>query len=726
MQGNVQELKAKRYMNEGETWTERLTAVAMLMASVEQESVRQYWQEQFLDLMMRNVFLPNSPAIANARLPNACLSACFVLVPEDSLKSIRKVQADSISVIASGGGLGFGLSDLREAGAPVNNVQRVACGPVAVIRMLSETSNTFSQGFRKNANMAQLSVDHPDIEEFIHLKDDLSSVNNFNISVQVSDGFMSSVRDDDDWYLISRYDGNIVRTVKARDIWYQLVESAHATGDPGIVFIDRVNETAPNPTLGPIKSSNPCGEEFLESYNNCCLGSINLANTLHTDDDGSVYFDPKALRASVAIAVRFLDNLIDVNCYEVPEMQEMAQNTRRIGLGLMGFADTLDLLGLTYGSKASEVLASNIAWILTDEAKRTSEALAEERGPFPLYGVSIHTMPIRNSSVTTIAPTGTISRLAGCSSGIEPHYALVWESNILWDNEGPQMKMLDCPSELRRRIRAKCHSYNGEDQSVLRYLLKLGDINEQRRYLLSLGIESRDILTAYEVPYIQHIDILAAFQKYVTNSISKTINMPEESTVEDVEEAYLYAFSHKCKAATVYRNNSRSGQVLATSVLEDDLFPPLPVPRTERLAGHTYKIDTSHGNMYVTVNHNREGRPVECFVVIGKSGDCDSSFTETIGRLITLGLKANAPISEMVEQLQGIGCNCVDWDEDSKMLPSIPEGISRVLMSYVGGNELQVYRSDTAVDKCSDCGGMLRRQGSCMECLSCGLSFCEQ
>ena len=594
------------------------------------------------------------------------------------------MQGDSISVIASGGGLGFGLSDLREAGAPVNNVQRVACGPVAVIRMLSETSNTFSQGFRKNANMAQLAVDHPDIEEFIHMKDDLSSVNNFNISVQVTDGFMASVRDDDDWYLISRYDGNIVRTVKARDIWYQLVESAHATGDPGIVFINRVNETAPNPTLGPIKSSNPCGEEFLESYNNCCLGSINLANVLHKDADGKYYFEPRKLRAAVEVAVRFLDNLIDVNCYEVPEMKEMSQNTRRIGLGIMGFADALDLLGLEYGKDVSANFASNVAYILTDQAKLSSHQLAEEKGKFPLCEVSTHSTNMRNSSVTTIAPTGTISRLAGCSSGIEPHYALVWESNILWDNEGPQMKMLDCPNELRRRIREKCKSYKGEDQSVLRYLLKLGDIDEQRRYLLSLGIESRDILTAYEVPWDHHIDILAAFQEYVTNSISKTINMPEDSTTEDVEEAYLYAFSRKCKAATVYRNNSRSGQVLATSIPEDDVFPTLPSPRATRLAGHTYKGDTSHGSMYVTVNHNREGRPVECFVVIGKSGDCDSSFTEIIGRLITLSLKANVPIDDIVSQLQGIGCNCTD---DGKSM-SIADGISSVLMSYAGNNEL--------------------------------------
>ena len=589
---NAADILKRRYMDKGETVADRFWAVAKRHARCEEQE--EFWQARFYyELLEPLNFLPNSPAIKNARSDDACLSACHVMSPKDNLESIYQVGRDAGMVIASGGGVGHGLSNLREAGAPVNNVQGIACGPIGVLRMYSENSNQVSQAFRKGANMAQLAVDHPDIREFIHVKDNHTSINNFNLSVQVPNVFMRQLMSDGKWILRSRCPdptkGLIaVEELKAQELWQEICESAWKTGDPGLVFIDRVNGTHPNfDRFGPIESSNPCGEEFLEDYGSCCLGSIDISRHLKADRTG---IDWAKLKRTVTLAVRFLDNSIDVNFYKVDKSREMAEATRRIGLGIMGWADALSMLGMSYGSGWSLNLAERLGLMLTQMARGASAALAIEKGPYP--GQTRY----RNSSVTTFAPTGTISRIADCSSGIEPHFAHAWKSKVLWDSNGAQVEHFDIPRSLREAM-----GYGGDDNPLdegeKEALMK--SLESARQFLdRDAGLYPDFWLTSGEVHWTKHIKMLAAFQKHVTNSISKTINLPEDATVEDISGAFLMAYELGCKAITVYRDKSRSVQVLNKSEVKSDVVPVEKQHRPQRLAGQ-YLSSSNRSRHYV-------------------------------------------------------------------------------------------------------------------------------
>ena len=712
---NATDILKRRYMNKGEAVEERFWAVANRHARCEERFL--YWAKTFYDELLEPLnFLPNSPAIKNARVEDACLSACHVMSPKDNLESIYQVERDAGMVIASGGGVGHGLSNLREAGSPVNNVQGVACGPIGVLRMYSENSNQVSQAFRKGANMAQLAIDHPDIREFIHVKDNHTSVNNFNLSVQVPDDFMETVAEGDGWDLLSRHPdhkwSDAVDVVDARGLWQEICESAWKTGDPGLVFIDRVNDTHPNfDRFGPIESSNPCGEEFLEDYGSCCLGSIDISKHLNADRTG---IDWTKLKRTVTLAVRFLDNSIDVNFYKVDKSREMAEATRRIGLGIMGWADALSMLGIVYGSGWSINLAERVGLMITQMARGASAALAREKGPYP--GQTRY----RNSSVTTFAPTGTISRLADCSSGIEPHFAHAWQSKILWDANGAQVEHFDMPKSLREALG---HIYIEEDDKDA----LMGGVASARQHLERLQLYPDLWLTSGEIHWTKHIHMLAAFQKYVTNSISKTINLPEDATVEDISGAFLMAYELGCKAITVYRDKSRSVQVLNKSEVKS---APAPAPvekqhRPQRLAGSTYRVPTGHGTMYLTVNADEMGAPKECFVNLGKSGNCTHTLTEAMGRLITIALQHGVAPADLYDQLVGISCSHTSYNSDGTIIKSIPDGIASVLAQFLTGNMLAEYVSKpTTESMCTECGGMTVRYDGCETCQSCGNQLC--
>ena len=759
---NARVILEHRFLMPGETPEQRFWAVAVRMASVEAhgqvelvaiDRVADQAIAYYNDLLAPLNFLPNSPAIANVYSDKGCLSACFTLSPGDSIASIYNTSRHAASVIASGGGMGYGLSDIREADAPVNNVQKVACGPVSVLKKFSEDSHMVSQGFRKGANMAQLAVDHPDIFKFIHCKDDHVSLTNFNISVQVTDEFMQAVVEDDDWFTTSRYNDEIVEHMPARKIWNEIIESAHKTGDPGLVFIDRVQETHPLKHLGPIKTSNPCGEEFLESYNSCCLGSINLAN--HVTDawgPGSVQrkvVDYQKLTNTVRYAVRFLDSIIETNVY--PEtgpdgeslFDDMAKRTRRIGLGVMGWADMLAMMGIEYGSERSFNLAEEVMSHINAEAFDCSVALGEEWGVFPEWTNAPsgdRGQPRRNASVTTIAPTGTISRIAGCSSGIEPYYSLVTLSKVLWDETGAKANLIDVVRPIRDAMR-------GHDETSIKLLTDgIAETSDASIFtkagaLQHLGLDPRAFPTTRDVGPDEHIRMLAAFQKHTSNSVSKTINLNHNASVDDIGLAFIRAWKLGIKAITAYRDGSREVQVLNQVMdLAGIEAPPAkveipPVPkmqsvrkqnRPERLPGSTIRKPTGHGTMYVVVNNDDVGRPVECFVTLGKGGNCSNAYTEAIGRLITLALQTGATVDSVHEQLAGISCGHVSWNSDGRVVKSVPDGIAVVLESFMGDNMLQVYkeRSNTVSDKMCACGGMMFRYDGCETCEACGAQEC--
>ena len=689
----------ERYLDEGEQPEDRFRLIAKTVAQGETIREDQILAEQkFYDIISQLRFIPNSPTIANIKREKGCLSACFVMSPDDNLESIMQVCNDAAMTEKWGGGIGFGLGRLRPRGASIQSVHGVACGPINVMRIYARVGDVLTQGsFRLGAHMAQMPVTHPDIFEFIRCKEE-GEFSNFNISVQVSDSFMEAVRTKAMWSLYDPRYRVKVSEVRATDIWNAICESAWRTGDPGLVFIDRVHETAPNPSLGEILSSNPCGEEFLEDYGNCCLGSISLS--AHLKSEG---LDYSLLRETVELGVRFLDDVTNINKFPIPKQAEVNRLTRRIGLGVMGWADTLDYMGIVYGSEESLDLAQEVGSLMKEWAIEASKKLAVERGSYPLDSGE----GMRNSSVTTIAPTGTISRLAGCSSGIEPQYGLAWESNILWtDDETSRLSTVDAPLYLRERM----------TDAQLRTLLDTNP-NGRRDYLRSIGLEADHLVTAHEIEPMAHVLMQAAWQEsYATNSVSKTVNLEENATIQDVGEVYQIAWETGCKATTVYRDGSKSQQVLYSSspkqVEESGAVKELP----KVMDAQRHTIATGHGNLHVNVSLEA-GRPAEIFLNHGKSGRCQAANTEALARVVSIALSSGVPVDELGYTLKGITC-CPSFDQ-GKMIRSIPDALAQVLL----GDEIDIS-TDTSGD-CVKCGGDTIAENGCHTCRSCGYSICD-
>ena len=1107
--------------------------VSSAVAQGEMPEARKIWARRYYDLMASLKFLPNSPTLVNAGTGGrGCLSACFVVSPEDNMSSIMQVASDAAMIEKWGGGIGFGFSRLRPRRDRIATTHGEACGPIAVMKLYSSVGATLTQGaFRLGAHMGQLSITHPDVREFIHCKDNDDALQNFNISVQITDEFMRAVNNDEDWSFYNPRDvgdgpvNEVAGTVRARDLWREICESAWKTGDPGVVFIDRVWDTQPNPQMGDIQTSNPCvtgdtlvytgeglmpigelvgktpalsldsrsgaeasfaikvwqsgvkpvyrlvtregytlkltgdheiftargkvaasdlqrgdrirlldhkgyfgafgdrnlgltlgwltgdghidvkravlsfygedhkvapvlaeatqsvvagtgerptrnyptgvhttsagrgtvqstrlrdvvrgyglteqdwhhvpdvvyqgteemqrgylqalfgadgtvagknskkgvsvrlnssspellegvqrlllnfgiasriylrrsertaanyevvigkdnvlrfrdeigflneakndrlanriasygergfykerflatfdrleplgeepvydltepmthsfvangmvisncGEEFLENYGNCCLGSINLDK--HVTADG---FDYDSLEDTVRTAVRFLDDVIEVNQFPMPKLREVNLATRRIGLGVMGWADALIRLGAPYDSQRALQLTEEVAGFINRTAWDESARLAAERGPFPEYENSALKArglpPVRNSSVITIAPTGTISRLADCSSGIEPHFANAWWSNVLWqggDGAGEAgARLLDAPKSVWEALRERL---DDEDQ-VRAVLEQLADApDDAERIFTENGIDPAHFRTSMLISPEAHVRMQAAWQKYVTNSVSKTINLPNSATIEDVEEAYYLAWRTECKAVTVYRDGSKSMQVLETgkdaeaadaAVAEDANMDKngflVPRERPAAVLGITERVRTGHGTMYVTVNFDDDNKPFELFTAIGKAGGSEPAHLEGLSRMVSLCLRSGIDPNAIIYHLSGITSEPM-WDS-GVLIRSAEDGVAHVLKKHLNGPnnpgesgtkgdgaaQLGLFTTPKFAESstdympsagqanaaqpsgdyqrmhlradCATCPGRVIHQEGCLRCLDCNYTKCE-
>ncbi len=579
-------------------------ATAELLYDANTEN-KQFWEEKFYEIMANLEFLPNSPTLMNAGRDLQQLSACFVLPIDDSMESIFETIKNTALIHKSGGGTGFSFSNLRPKDDIVLSTGGVASGPLSFMKVFNAATDAVKQGgTRRGANMAVLSVDHPDIFDFIKSKTDRSSLNNFNISVAVTDAFMQAVLADDTFPLRNPRTKEVVKTISARELFSLIVEMSWDSGEPGLIFIDRMNEDNPLPKLGRIESTNPCGEQPLLPYEACNLGSINLAKFI-SYINGKAEIDYKKLEEIINISVRFLDDVIDVNKYPIDLIAQTVKLNRKIGLGVMGFADMLIMLGIPYNSDEAVELGKNLMCFIREKARKASAKLAKERGPFPNFEKSIYfeknEAPLRNSTCTTIAPTGTLSILANCSSGIEPLYAIAYYRNIL-DNQ----KFIEVNPLFLQTIKER----GLFSESLMQEIANSGTI--QNISYLPDDIKKL-FVCAHDVSPEYHVRMQAAFQKGTDNAVSKTVNLKQEATKEDVKRILLMAYKEGCKGITLYRDGSRQGQVLSTSKSNEkekslDSRPSSIVPRQRPMLtyGSTEKVMTGFGNLGVTVKVDDE------------------------------------------------------------------------------------------------------------------------
>lgn len=672
-------------------------------------------EEKFYEMMASLEFLPNSPTLMNAGRDLQQLSACFVLPVEDSMESIFEAIKYTALIHKSGGGTGFSFSRLRPAHDVVHSTGGIASGPISFMKVFDAATEAVKQGgTRRGANMAILRVDHPDITDFISCKEDDKVLNNFNISIGITEEFMEAVKANGEFELINPRNGAVTRTISAREVFNLMVKMAWKNGEPGIVFLDRINRDNPTPELGEIESTNPCGEQPLLPYESCNLGSINLSKMV---SNGTV--DYEHLREIVYLAVHFLDNVIDKNNFPVPQMEEMTRGNRKIGLGIMGFADMLIRLGISYNSENALKVAEDVMKFISEEAAKASKELAKERGSFPNFGRSLYREEIRNATRTTIAPTGSLSIIADCSSGIEPLFAVSFvRKNILNDVElvdvNPTFEKMAkeqgfYTSELMAKI-AICGSVQGMEEVP-------PDVQ---------GI----FVTAHDITPEWHVRMQAAFQKYTDNAVSKTVNFPHSATEEDVAHVFRLAYELGCKGVTVYRDGSRETQVLNKGEKTEPKTGKSPRPRPEMTTGGTMKIMTGCGSLYVTINEDEHGL-CEVFARIGKSGGCISSHSEAIGRLISLALRAGVDVESIMKQLKSIRCPKPAFQHGEKVL-SCADAIQIAIQRYINNGTSAVQLSlDNLTEglwgrcpECPECGAMLEMQEGCLKCRSCGYSEC--
>ncbi len=684
------------------------------------------WEAEFYRIMTGLEFLPNSPTLMNAGRELGQLSACFVLPVEDSMESIFDAVKNTALIHKSGGGTGFAFSRLRPATDRVGSTGGVASGPVSFMRAFDTATDVIKQGgMRRGANMAILSVNHPDIMKFIQAKDDPTAFTNFNLSVAVPDDFMEAVKTGSDYDLVNPRTGEVVGRLNAKEIFDIIVANAWKTGDPGVVFIDRINQDNPTPHLGKIESTNPCGEQPLLPYESCNLGSINLAKMIKAND-GKVEIDYPRLAETVRTAVRFLDDVIDVNEFPIPEIAKKTRMTRKIGLGVMGFADMLIQLGLPYDSKEALQVASEVMRFLSEEADRASVELAEERGVFPAFEGSIYDVPgaprVRNASRTTIAPTGTLSIIAGCSSGIEPLFALSYVRNIL---DGAHMVEVNPYFEEMARREGFYSDELMESLATGTQLHTIEGVPDDVRRLF---------VTAHEVSPEWHVRMQAAFQKHTNNAVSKTVNFPREATREDIAKVYLMAYEEGLKGITIYRDGSREGQPMSTGTSErTEKVVIAPRKRVKTTTGVTERVNTGCGSLYVTVNWDEHGI-CEVFTTLGKAGGCAVAQLEATSRLTTLALRSGVDVESVIKQLRGIRCPSIAW-EDGKSVLSCADAIAGVLEKHVRGEKDDEDSENEAVaqdyglirniaGQCPDCGGLLAYEEGCFKCPACGYTKC--
>tara|TARA_B100001250_G_scaffold414482_1_gene453154 strand:- start:9680 stop:12154 length:2475 start_codon:yes stop_codon:yes gene_type:complete len=742
----------------------------------------------FYQSMASLEFLPNSPTLMNAGTGAGTLSACFVLPLTDSMEGIMKAAHDAAMVQKFGGGTGFSLSEIRPSGTPIATTHGKACGPIAVLKHLSSVSTLVTQGGKRDgANMAVMDVHHPNILDFIECKKIEGQIHNFNISVGASDQFMQAVKDGTDYPLLMKSkpaDSNSemieVGRLDAREVFDKIVHGAWSNGEPGMVFLDEVNRNSPVKHVGIITATNPCGEQPLLPNESCNLGSIDVGKFV-IESDGNQKIDWERLAKIIRLTTRFLDNVIDANKYAIPEIEEMNLGTRKLGLGVMGFADLLVKLGIPYDSEEGVEIAKKLMAFFKEESDNESRDLAIERGPFPKWQGSQMEKdgedPLRNACRLTVAPTGTISMIAGASSGIEPIFSLAYRKhNIL---EGETLFYVD------KNFENMCRLQNIYSDELMEYLSDGGSLLDRVDVPKSL----KDLFhTAADITPTDHVLMQSAFQESTDAGISKTINFPNEATLEDVENAYMLAWETKCKGITVYRSGSREVEVLTSGhdaskdkTREDlnntdnnlegieDFLPQntvngyiTPMDRPQELLGITSRVRTGRGNLYVTVNM-AGNKPFEIFTTHGKAGGNDAAMAEAVSRVASLCLRSGLDPKEVISQLRGI-TDLPAWDEGT-LVRSVPDALATVLdkvisdetkslfsegtqksifsveetkldnssniqSSIVNANETEkvtvnVTANNSALPNCPDCEvGSLAFEEGCQKCYSCGYSKC--
>jgi len=787
---NSLKMMRKRYLatdekGKQETPADMFHRVSHALASVEKDYKRDAKfvaeiEQDFFDIMSTKEFTPAGRTLTNAGGNTSLIANCIVLPIHDSMESIFQTLKDAALLQQAGSGLGFSLDELRPAMAATKKSRGVSSGPISFLKVYNEAFGTIKQQGRHGANMAMMSVDNPDILDFIHSKEIEGEIRNFNISVKVTDEFMRMAFEEPDkqWYgswrgekmkprkVLKHPNGSVYGyedlNITASQMLDEIVDFAWLNGEPGIVFIDAINRTNPLPGLGKIECSNPCGEQFLHPYDNCNLGSINLAEFVKYGE-----VDWPRLKFVTKTATRMLDNVIDRFDFPVPQVTELALKDRRIGLGIMGFADLLYQLGIKYNSEAGFKMGEKVMGFITKSAHETSQRLSKEKGVFPNIHLSVFhkKVKMRNAALTTVAPTGSISMMYDTSSGVEPNFALAY---IKQDKDGVQYQYLNSHFE------KELHSRKFDETTITKVkeeIIKTGSI----QHLTDLPQDLRDtFVVSMDMSGEDHVRMQAAFQKHVDNSISKTVNFPNSATKEDVRQAYFMAWKLGCKSSTVYRDGSRNVQILnlgageniastvtdprkkekekeASMDLTIDQGRLEPRVRPEALAGKTYKVKTGYGNLYITINNDENSVPFEVFATIGKSGGFFQEQSEAICRLISLALRSGIKVEEIISDLKGIRGPMPTLTAKGTIL-SLPDAIGQILEEHVKNNGARLFDTDpveVTVKKtnesllpaekstptkniadygfmpgCPDCGAPLIMAEGCISCKSCGFSRC--
>ncbi len=713
--------------------------------------------KEYYKLMISRHFLPNSPTLMNAGKANGLqYSACYVLPVEDSLAGIFDGVKYQAIVHQSGGGTGFSFSRLRPQGSIVKTTMGVASGPVSFMRIYNEATQQIKQGgMRRGANMGILRVDHPDIMEFIHCKED-GGITNFNISVTITDKFMEALAKDEEYELISPNNKKVVGKLKASMVWDEIAKGAWATGDPGMIFIDRINDSPANPVRAEgweVESTNPCGEQPLYPFDACNLGSIFLTYYVKNGD-----VDWEKLKETVHTSVRMLDSVIEMNPFPLAQIADTVKKIRRIGLGVGGWADMLVQMGIAYDSDQALELAEKVMKFINEEGHKASRDVASERGAFPLWKDSVYKdNPMRNSTVTTIAPTGSIGILANASGGIEPLFAIAYQHIVKSEN-----RTLTFVNPMFEQVAREKGFYSEE---LMAKVAEHGTVRE----IEEVPAEAKATFgTAHEIHPDWHVKMQAAFQKYTDNAVSKTINLPHDATVDDIKNAYMLAWTTDCRGITVFRDGCKGDQVLnlgtgaktekkeeAAAVAEAQAEPMKDRP--QKVAGATYKINSPVGTAFVTINEAQTGEPLEVFINVGKAGSDVAAMAEALGRTISTSLRFRGYLTakdrafEIAHQLAGIGGRRSIGFGPNKIL-SLPDAVSYALSVHFGfaingWNKSHTssvpdpavsaeglppkngIMDQTAVsgtrDICPNCGeASLVNEEGCKKCYSCGHSEC--
>jgi ribonucleoside-diphosphate reductase alpha chain len=691
----------------------------------------------FYDMMVDAYFIPNSPTLMNAGKGNGLqYSACYVLPVGDSMEEIFDSVKAAAIIHKSGGGTGFAFSRLRPKDDIVASTGGRASGPVSFLRVFNSATEAVKQGgTRRGANMGILRVDHPDVLEFIDCKLD-GGITNFNISVAITDAFMEALAQGSEYDLVNPHNRVVTGRLSAREVFERMVRAAWRTGDPGMVFIDRINASPANPTpeLGVVEATNPCGEQPLLPNEACNLGSLNVSKFARQSESGEWSVDWDEMERVIRLAVRFLDDVIEMNPYPLSVIDETVKSNRRIGLGIMGWADLLFLMGVPYDSQEAIDLADRLMSFVKDKSHDQCAKLAEERGPFPNWSHSIYrdVRPMRNSTVTTIAPTGTISMIAGCSSGVEPIFALAFQHRVK-NPDGE--RVLTFVNETFEQI-AKARGFYSD--ALMEEIAKRGTLHG----IPGVPEEAGQVFkTSHEIGFEWHVRHQAAFQRYTDNGVSKTINLPNDASEDDVASAYRLAWELGCIGITVFRDGCKGEQVLNIGVRDKapaaaPTGPSVVKPRPHSLSGRTYRSETPIGTAFITVNETDDHEPFEVFVQVGKGGSDTMAVAEALGRLISLSLRLPSPMSpqrrleEVISQLSRIGGAQPLGFGKGKVL-SLPDALARTLAEHTGQLKPASEGSPKAAeqrrigDLCKECGqATFVYEEGCKKCLSCGYNEC--